>query len=43
MMVPCVQRSKTAQMKPTQQLHDFGQSLWLDNVSRDLLTSGTLE
>jgi len=30
-------------MKPTQQLHDFGQSLWLDNVSRDLLTSGTLE
>jgi transaldolase len=43
MMVPCVQRSKTGQMKPTQQLHDFGQSLWLDNISRDLLTSGTLE
>jgi transaldolase len=29
-------------MKPTRQLHDFGQSLWLDNVSRRLLTSGTL-
>jgi len=30
-------------MKPTQQLHDIGQSLWLDNITRDLLTSGTLE
>ncbi len=26
----------------TQQLHDLGQRLWLDNISRDLLTSGTL-
>lgn len=26
----------------TQQLHDLGQSLWLDNISRDLLSSGTL-
>jgi len=26
----------------TQQLHDLGQSIWLDNISRDLLTSGTL-
>src|SRR5262245_58179468 len=43
MMVPCVQPGKTGQMKPTQQLHDFGQSLWLDNISRDLLTSGTLD
>ena len=25
---------------PTQRLHDLGQSLWLDNVSRELLTSG---
>jgi transaldolase len=24
-------------------LHDIGQSLWLDNITRDLLTSGTLE
>ncbi len=29
-------------MKPTQQLHDLGQSLWLDNISRELLTGGTL-
>jgi transaldolase len=30
-------------MKPTQLLHDLGQSLWLDNITRDLLTSGTLK
>lgn len=30
-------------MKTTQQLHDLGQSLWLDNITRDLLTSGTLD
>ena len=24
-------------------LHDLGQSLWLDNITRDLLDSGTLE
>jgi transaldolase len=30
-------------MKPTQQLHHDGQSLWLDNITRDLLTSGTLQ
>ena len=29
-------------MKPTQMLHDLGQSLWLDNITRDLLSSGTL-
>ncbi len=29
-------------MKATQKLHDVGQSLWLDNITRDLLTSGTL-
>lgn len=29
-------------IKPTQQLHDVGQSLWLDNITRGLLTSGTL-
>lgn len=29
-------------MKATQQLHDLGQSLWLDNISRELLKSGTL-
>jgi Transaldolase/Fructose-6-phosphate aldolase len=25
------------------QLHELGQSLWLDNITRDLLTSGTLQ
>ena len=30
-------------MKATQQLHDLGQSLWLDNITRDLLETGTLE
>ena len=29
-------------MKPTQQLHEMGQSLWLDTITRGLLTSGTL-
>jgi transaldolase len=29
-------------MKPTRMLHDLGQSLWLDNITRDLLTTGTL-
>ncbi len=29
-------------MKATQQLYNFGQSLWLDNITRGLLTSGTL-
>jgi len=27
----------------TQQLHEHGQSIWLDNITRTLLTSGTLE
>jgi transaldolase len=30
-------------MKATQQLHDLGQSLWLDHITRQLLNSGTLE
>jgi transaldolase len=30
-------------MKATEQLHHMGQSLWLDNITRGLLTSGTLE
>ncbi|HUY35664.1 MAG TPA: transaldolase [Pirellulales bacterium] len=29
-------------MKATQQLHEMGQSLWLDNITRGLLTRGTL-
>jgi transaldolase len=30
-------------VKATQRLHDLGQSLWLDNITRDLLSSGTLQ
>ena len=30
-------------MNATQRLHDLGQSLWLDNITRDLLNSGTLQ
>ena len=30
-------------MNPTQQLHDLGQSLWLDNITRGILDDGTLE
>jgi transaldolase len=29
-------------MKPTLALHDLGQSIWLDNITRNLLDSGTL-
>ena len=29
-------------MNAARQLHDLGQSLWLDNITRGLLTSGTL-
>jgi len=29
-------------MKPTAMLHDAGQSLWLDNISREMLDSGQL-
>src|ERR1700680_1688328 len=30
-------------MRPTKALHDLGQSLWLDNITRELLNSGTLQ
>ena len=30
-------------MLPTKQLQSLGQSLWLDNIARDLLSSGTLK
>src|SRR5687768_6987381 len=29
-------------MNPTQQLHDLGQSLWVDNITRTMLADGTL-
>jgi transaldolase len=30
-------------MKATWRLHDLGQSLWLDNITRDLLIGGALK
>jgi hypothetical protein len=29
-------------MNATQKLHEHGQSIWLDNITRSLLTTGTL-
>lgn len=29
--------------KPTQQLHDLGQSIWLDNITRGLLDNGQIQ
>ena len=29
-------------MNKTKQLHDLGQSLWLDNITREILDDGTL-
>jgi len=30
-------------MNATKQLHDLGQSLWLDNITRSLVSDGTLQ
>ncbi len=30
-------------MNPTKMLHNIGQSIWLDNITRELLNSGTLQ
>ena len=30
-------------MKATQLLHNLGQSLWLDNITRDMLANGALQ
>ncbi len=30
-------------MRATEQLHNLGQSLWLDNITRGLLNDGTLQ
>ncbi len=30
-------------MNPTARLHDIGQSLWLDDITRDMLDNGTLK
>jgi transaldolase len=29
-------------MRPTAQLHNLGQSLWLDNITRSLLDNGLI-
>src|SRR6267143_733282 len=34
---------KSRIMKATQLLHKLGQSIWLDNLTRDLLNKGTLK
>jgi transaldolase len=34
---------KGVPMKATRQLHDLGQSLWLDNITREILDNGTLK
>src|SRR5215813_62092 len=39
----CGPRNGGDNMKATQLLHNLGQSLWLDNITRDLLDSGTLK
>src|SRR6185437_1433 len=38
----CRMRGKGATMKATQRLHELGQSLWLDNITREMLVNGTL-
>jgi transaldolase len=30
-------------MKPTERLHELGQSIWLDNITRGMLDSGQLQ
>jgi len=41
LFVPLDTRGNT--MKATEKLHHLGQSLWLDNITRDLLTTGMLK
>ena len=42
-ILPRAEPAGTDVLKATGQLHRLGQSLWLDNITRDLLTSGTLK
>jgi transaldolase len=42
-ILPRVEPAGGPAAKATGQLHRLGQSLWLDNITRDLLDSGTLE
>jgi transaldolase len=41
-ILPRVEPARGARVKATGQLHSLGQSLWLDNITRDLVDSGTL-
>src|SRR5581483_2966383 len=36
-------RPRSTDVKPTQQLNQLGQSLWIDNITREMLDSGTLK
>src|SRR5580693_5603253 len=38
-----IKQTRNQTMKATQTLHNLGQSLWLDNITRDLLNNGTLQ
>ena len=42
-ILPRAKPARGAAIKATGQLNQMGQSLWLDNITRDLLTRGTLE
>ena len=42
-ILPRAAPASTHMRKATGQLHRLGQSLWVDNITRDLLTSGTLK
>ena len=42
-ILPRAEPAGTDVLKATGQLHRLGQSLWLDNITRDLLSSGTLQ
>src|SRR5215472_4103569 len=37
------QKETKTKMKATELLHNLGQSIWLDNITRDLLNDGTLK
>jgi transaldolase len=37
------ERDGDDEMRATRRLHDLGQSIWLDNISRELLQTGTLQ
>ena len=30
-------------MNPNQELHDLGQSIWIDSITREMVGSGTLQ